>query len=121
MKITSFTQLIAWRKAHTLVLFIYKITRNFSKEERFGLVSQMRRAAVSISSNIAEGFSRRSKREKEQFYTVSKTSNLELQNQLIISRDLGFIDKTVFKQGAKLSIEVGKLVGGLIKSSTPKY
>ena len=117
MKISSFTQLIAWQKAHKLVLFIYKITKDFPDEEKFGLVSQMRRASVSISSNIAEGFARKSKKDKDQFYIFSKTSNLELQNQLLISRDLRFINKMIFEQGADLSVEVGRLLGGLIKSS----
>ena len=67
-KIQSFTDLDAWREGHALVLAIYRITRDFPREEQFGLVSQLRRAAVSITSNIAEGFSRLSYKEKRQFY-----------------------------------------------------
>lgn len=70
-KITSFTDLEAWRIGHSLVLRIYKATKLFPREEQFGLISQMQRAAVSITSNIAEGFSRRGAKEKIQFYYLA--------------------------------------------------
>jgi len=74
-KIKSFTDLNAWREAHKLALIVYKITKDFPKEEMFGLTSQMRRAVVSITSNIAEGFSRQSYSEKVQFYSIAQGSN----------------------------------------------
>ena len=70
-RIRSFTDLDAWREGHKLVIMIYKATQNFPKEEMFGLISQLRRCVVSITSNIAEGFSRQSYREKVQFYAMA--------------------------------------------------
>jgi len=77
-KIQSFTQLNVWKEAHKLVLLIYKTTDNFPKKETYSLIDQMRRCAISITSNIAEGFSRQGKKEKLQFYYVSKGSLTEL-------------------------------------------
>ncbi len=113
----SFTQLDAWKEGHILVLMIYQITKTFPKEEIFGLVSQMRRCVVSITSNIAEGFSRQSYREKLQFYTISLGSVTELQNQLLIARDVNFITKEKFMELADQSIKVHKIINGLIKKS----
>jgi len=76
-KIKSFTDLDTWKEGHKLVLLIYESTKFFPKEERFALTDQIRRAAVSITSNIAEGFSRQSLREKIQFYSISKGSNFK--------------------------------------------
>lgn len=114
-KIKSFTDLIAWKEGHNLVLMIYKITKKFPKEELFGLVSQMRRCAVSITSNIAEGFSRGTARDKVQFYCISHGSLTELQNQLVISRDLKIINSNDFKEIANQTIIVAKLINGLKK------
>lgn len=119
-KIRSFTQLTAWKKAHGFVLKIYKITKLFPKEELYGLVNQLRRAAVSITSNIAEGFYRRTSNDKNHFYYDSLASLAEVQNQLIIGRDLEYISNNVFQDLAKDSIEVHKLINGLIKSSSTK-
>ena len=91
MSIKSFTDLIVWQKEHALVLEIYKITSFFPKEELYGLTSQIKRAIISVTSNIAEGFVRHSKKEKVQFYYVSLGSITEVQNHLIIARDLHFI------------------------------
>ena len=93
MKITSFTQLIAWQKAHRLVLVIFKISEKFPKAQQYILTSQILRSAISITSNIAEGFSRQSKKEKIQFYSVAKGSLTEIQNQLLIARDVEYISK----------------------------
>ena len=91
MSIKTFTDLIVWQKGHALVLEIYKITSFFPKEELYGLTSQIKRAIISVTSNIAEGFVRHSKKEKVQFYYVSLGSITEVQNHLIIARDLHFI------------------------------
>lgn len=122
-KIKSFTDLMAWKESHILVLMIYKLTKNLPKEEIFGLINQMRRASVSISSNIAEGFSKNSLIEKNRFYSISRGSTLELQNQLLIARDIGYINNNEFKKVAHQTISVHKLINGLTKNSQdkPKY
>lgn len=116
-KIKSFTDLVAWQRGHEPVLVIYKLTKNFPKEESYSLSDQMRRCAVSINSNIAEGFSRQGEKEKRQFYFTSKGSLTELQNQLLVARDVGYLDKDEFKKVASKTVEVHKLINGLIKSS----
>jgi len=116
-KIESFTDLNAWKEAHKLVLMIYKITKDFPKEEMFGLTSQIRRAVISITSNIAEGFSRQTYKEKIQFYFIAKSSLTEVQNQLLIARDINYINKQDFDDIADQSIIVHKLLNGLIKKS----
>jgi len=116
-KITSFKDLIAWKEGHLLVLEIYKITENFPKSEVFGLTNQMRRAAVSITSNIAEGFSRRTAKEKIQFYRTSLGSLTEIQNQLIVSKDLKYITNDLYEAIDQKTTKIHKLINGLVKSS----
>ncbi|MDP2708505.1 MAG: four helix bundle protein [bacterium] len=115
--IKSFTDLNAWREGHKLVLLIYKITKNFPKEEMFGLINQLRRAAVSVTSNIAEGFSRQSYKEKIKFYCTSLGSTTEVQNQILIAKDVKYINSGEFIEIADQTIVVHKLLNGLIKSS----
>ena len=117
IKIKSFTDLIAWRESHKLVLLIYKVTKNWPSEELFGLTSQIRRAAVSVSSNIAEGFSRPTYKDKVHFYGMSLGSITEVQNQSLIAKDLHYLSGSFFKQIAEQSVLVNKLVNGLIKKS----
>lgn len=114
-KIKSFTDLFAWREGHKLVLMIYKLTGKFPSKKMFGLISQMCRAAVSITSNIAEGFSRKSKKEKHQFYSIAGGSLTEIQNQLLVARDVGYLSPEEFKQVAKQTVTVHKLINGLKK------
>lgn len=118
-KIKSFTDLIAWQEGHKFVLLVYKITEKFPNKEIFGLTNQMRRAVVSITSNIAEGFSRNTSKDKYQFYCVAYGSLTELQNQLIIARDMKYLKKEEFDKMATQSIRVAKLISGLkrIKNS----
>lgn len=116
-KIKSFTDLYVWQEGHQLVLSTYKITKMFPREELFNLVSQMRRSAVSITSNIAEGFSRQSYREKVQFYAMAQGSLTELQNQLLIAKDVGYITQEVFEKIAEQSVRVHKIVTGLIRGA----
>src|SRR3989339_2227236 len=116
-KIKSFTDLNAWKKGHKLVLEIYKITKSFPNEEIYGLVSQMRRCVVSITSNIAEGFSRKSYREKAQFYAISNGSLTELQNQLIIAKDIKYITQQKFETASEQAIKVKMILGGLIRKT----
>ncbi len=120
-QITSFTKLDVWREAHALVLLIYKLTKKFPNEEKFGLTDQLRRAAVSITSNIAEGFYRRTYKDKINFYYHALASTGEVQNQLLIARDLKYIVQEEFVQMAEQSITVHKLLNGLIKSSYKKF
>lgn len=109
--------MVVWKEGHKLVLMIYKTTKCFPKDETYGLSSQMRRCAVSVTSNLAEGFSRRSRREKLQFYYIAVGSITELQNQLLVARDIGYIDKGTFNEVAGQTVVVYKLTNGLIKSS----
>jgi four helix bundle protein len=117
VKITSFTKLNAWTEGHKLVLMIYKIVKSFPKEEVYGLTNQMCRSSVSITSNIAEGFSRQSYKEKIQFYYMANGSLTELQNQLLVARDVGYVSRIEFSKIASHSVVVHKILSGLIKRS----
>ena len=110
----------AWQEGHKLVLTVYKITKCFPKEERYALADQMRRAVVSITSNIAEGFSRQSYKEKLQFYSIALGSLTEIQNQLYIAKDIGYILPKDFLDMLEQSIKVHKITNGLIKFSRGK-
>lgn len=116
-KIKDFTDLYAWKEGHSLVIEVYKITKEFPTDERFGLTNQIRRAAVSITSNIAEGFSRRTYIDKAHFYSISLGSLTEVQNQLILARDLKYITGKQHTLLNELTITVNKLLNGLIKTS----
>ena len=91
-KITSFKNLLTWKIAHDLVLEIYSLTNDFPKEERYSLTDQIRRAAVSVTSNIAEGFGRYTFNDKRHFLIIAKGSLFELQSQLILATDLRYLD-----------------------------
>lgn len=116
-KVYSFTDLIIWQKGHQLVLETYEITKQFPREEQFGLTDQIRRAIVSFTSNIAEGFSRKSYKEKMQFYAMALGSLTEVQNQLMIARDLHYISKEQYGKLFPLTIELHKMANAMIKSS----
>ena len=116
-RIKSFTDLNAWKVGHELVIEIYRITKGFPKEELFGLTNQIRRASVSITSNISEGFSRNSYKEKLRFYCIALGSMTEVQNQLIIARDIGYLTNDDFNRLADMTVIVSKLLNGLIKKS----
>ena len=115
-KIENFTDLDAWKEAYKLVLTVYKVTKKYPKDESFGLTGQMRRCAVSIASNIAEGFSRQSSKEKAQFYYLAQGSNKELQNQIYISLGIDYLNVAEKDQLLLRSKIVHKLTTGLIKS-----
>lgn len=93
MKIYSFEKLNVWKESLELVTSIYKITNNFPREEKFELISQIRRTTVSVSSNLAEGTSRKTNKDKAHFTTISYSSVMELLNQLIISKELDYISE----------------------------
>lgn len=114
--IKSFTSLYAWQESHSLVLSIYQISKKFPPDERYCLVDQIRRAAVSITSNLAEGFSRFSKKEKIQFYRIALGSLTEVQNQLLLAKDLYYVSEEDFIVISNQTVVVSKLINGLIKS-----
>jgi four helix bundle protein len=117
MSIHTFRDLIAWQKSHALTLDIYKITKEFPKDEIFGLTNQIRRAAVSIVSNIAEGFGRRSAADRTHFYDMARASLHEVQAQLLVARDVGYIGSRVHEELDEASIECHKVLTGLINKT----
>ena len=114
--IKYFTDLDAWKKGHDLLLNVYKITRRFPKEEVYGLTSQIRRAAVSITSNIAEGFSRYHFKEKINFYYNARGSASEVQNLLVVARDVGFLKNAEQESLNTATEDVKRLINGLVRS-----
>ncbi len=112
----SYRELIVWQKSMDLVTEIYKNTSNFPKEEIYGLTSQMRRAAVSIPSNVSEGQARNSTGEFKQFLGISKGSLAELETQIQVSLNLNFLTKEAGNQLQLKCYEINKLIHGLIKS-----
>ena len=94
----SFENIIAWQKAHSFVLLVYRVTGHFPKDEIFGLTSQFRRAAVSIEANIAEGYKKLSKADKLRFFNISQGSLEECRDYIILSRDLGYINPKEFEE-----------------------
>lgn len=115
-EIKNFYNLEAWKQGHSLVLEIYKITKNFPEEERFGITSQIRRAASSITANIAEGFARFHFKDKVRFYYQSRGSIAEVQNFLLLARDLGFVSSKVYGDMGEKANQTRQLVNGLIRS-----
>ena len=114
-KVWRFEQFKVLQESHELVLQVYEITKQFPNEEKFGLVSQMRRAAVSVPANIAEGFKRRGIREKIRFYNISEGSLEELKYYFILAKDLGYLtdnDNLVTQADS-----IGRLLYGLISST----
>ena len=115
--IKTFTDLSTWQEGHKLVIAIYKTTNDFPAEEKFGLTNQLRRAIVSVTSNIAEGFSRNTDKEKVQFYRMALGSLMEVKNQIIIARDLLYISNSRFSSIESQILLVERLINGLIKSA----
>lgn len=116
-KIKDFKGLISWQTAHKLVLFVYTATKEFPNEELYGRTSQMRRAAVSITSNIAEGFGRQGYKEKIQFYYFAQGSLIELKNQIEIAHDVNYLSGADYSKIKELSDQSHRLLQGLIKKS----
>ncbi len=114
VKIKNFCDLLAWQEAHQLSLCVYRTTREFPRDEVYGLVSQMRRASVSVSSNIAEGFGRRTNPDKRHFYDMAGGSLAELQSQLHLARDLVYLPKEKTVELLERTERVYKLLNGLI-------
>ena len=116
-KIQEFTDLNSWKTAHDLVLSVYILTKKFPLSERFGLISQVQRASVSITSNIAEGFCRHSYKEKVQFYYQAHGSLTEVKNQLMLAKDLNYITNPDFNIIIEKVATSQRLLQGLTKKS----
>jgi four helix bundle protein len=116
MPLRSYQELIGWQKSMALVSGIYRSTQDFPKEEIYGLTSQLRRAAVSIPSNIAEGQGRLSRGEFKQFLGHARGSVFEVETQLLIARDLGYLNEAVTKTLVDQVKEVGRILSGLLNS-----
>ena len=112
----SYKDLIVWQKSVDLVGEIYKLTEKFPKSEIFGITSQMRRASISIPSNIAEGFSRRSRKEFSQFLSISFGSGAELETQLLLAKSLGFTREKDLLTCNELLYQVMKMLNKLISN-----
>jgi four helix bundle protein len=113
--VMDYKKLIVWQKSFKLSLMIYKITTNFPKNEMFGLISQLRRCSISIPSNIAEGYSRISSKSFLNFLKISLGSSSELETQILISNEIGYLKDNEMKETIDLLIEVQKMLGALIK------
>ena len=111
----SFTEIIAWQKSHELVLDVYKITKTFPIEERFGLSSQFQRAAVSIPANIAEGYKKLSKADKLRFLNISQGSLEECRYYILLSLDLSYIDTETFNYLSFKLEETSRFLNSYIK------
>ena len=119
--VRSYQDLLVWQKAMELVAEIYRLVKLLPKEELYALSDQMRRAAVSIPSNIAEGQARNSTKEFINFLSMAKGSNAELQTQCLICKQLLYIPESELKTALALSDEVGKMLNGLIKTLTTNH
>ncbi|MBI5006916.1 MAG: four helix bundle protein [Nitrosomonadales bacterium] len=113
MGISRFEELIAWQKARELAAAIYRLTSQGAFSKDFGLKDQIQRAAVSVMSNIAEGFERGGSAEFHQFLLIAKASCAELRAQLYVALDVGYIDQAAFEKTFEQAEEVARLVGGL--------
>ena len=113
-EVRSYKDLVAWQKSMDLVTAVYRASQGFPKEEIFGLVSQIRRSAVSVPSNIAEGHARTSKKEFQYFLSNARGSLAELETQLTIAHQLAYIDETEINQLLDRLGEVGRILNGLL-------
>ena len=118
--VRSYRDLVAWQKGMELVGEIYRISREFPKDEIFGLVSQIRRAAVSIPSNIAEGHQKLSRKEYLYFLGNARASLAEIETQILIAKDLDYLGEIEMNQILNLSAELGRVLNGLINSIRKK-
>lgn len=112
----AFQDLVVWQRAMEMTISIYEATRKFPRNEIYGLTSQLRRAAVSVASNIAEGRGRLSQGEFRQFLGLAQGSNCEVQTQLLVAKQLKMGERELLDKAESLSIEVGKMLSSLIAS-----
>lgn len=111
----SYRDLIVWQRSIQMSVAVYRLTSGFPKEEIYGLSSQLRRAGVSVASNIAEGYARMSRGEYKQFLGMARGSNSEVQTQLVIARELGFGSPQALDNAEGLSNEVGKMIASILR------
>jgi len=120
----SFENIIAWQKAHSFTRCVYKITKHFPEDERYGMTSQFRRAAVSIGANIAEGYKKLSKADKLRFLNISDGSLAECENYIILARDVEYINEEEYALLHNSAEEVGRLLiaysNGIINNNAIK-
>jgi len=116
----SYRDLLVWQKALELVIYVYRFSAQFPRDELFGLTSQLRRAAVSVPSNIAEGYGRGSRNEYLHFLSIAQGSLKELETQTILADRLNYCTFAQASKVSERSKEVGKMSGGLIRSLRPK-
>ena len=119
--VKSYQELTVWQKAMELVLEIYRVAKLLPKEETYALSDQMRRAVVSIPSNISEGQARNSTKEFVNFLSIAKGSNAELQTQCLICSRLSYIPESELQTALALSDEVGKMLNTMIKKLTTSH
>jgi four helix bundle protein len=112
--VQDFRNLLVWQKSHELALEIYRLSRDFPREELYGLTSQIRRSAVSVPSNIAEGCARGSDPDFARFLVIAMGSSSELEYQLILSKDLGYVDTTMHESLERKIMEIKKMLSSLI-------
>lgn len=118
--VQTFRDVVAWQKAHQLVLSVYRLAQKFPHFETYDLASQLRRASVSVASNIVEGFKRKGKGDSRYFYNVAEASLEEVKYQLLIAKDLHYIELFEYEESATLAGEVGRILNGWIKSQGKK-
>jgi four helix bundle protein len=116
MAVRHYRELVAWQKAMDLVVAIYQVTRTFPRDEQFGLINQLRRASVSVPSNIAEGQGRRLRKQFAMFLRVARGSLQEIDTQLLIAERLGYVNSGELQPVQDRVKEVGRLVSGLLKA-----
>ena len=116
----SFRDLAVWQRSIELTLAVYKLTSSFPESERFGLTNQLRRAAVSVASNISEGYGRTTRGEYVQFLGQARGSNSEVETQIVISKALGFGSTQMFQTAEGLCDEDGRMLGAMMKSLRSK-
>ena len=114
----DFHKLKVWEKAHRLVLSIYEITRHFPADERFGLTLQIRRAATSVPTNIAEGCGRSGDRELARFLSIAAGSVSEVEYQILLSRDLGYVEENTYRTLSKQVIEIKRMLSVFLEKLT---
>ena len=115
-KVINYKDLLVWQKAHSLVLHIYKLTKQFQMDEKYGIVQQLRRSAASVSTNIVEGFGRFSRKEYIQFLYVCRASLVETDYHLFLAKDLGYVGQDVYKKLKELIDEIGRMNNELIRA-----
>lgn len=119
-KVSTYKDLIVWQKSIALVTSVYSLTKPFPADEKFGIVSQINRAIVSVPTNIAEGWGRESTKNYVQFLRISRGSLMEVETLLLISKNLNYIKEQDYIEISKQMDEVGKILQGLIKSINQK-